>query len=88
MEIAARALAPLLILVALPAHALEEDAAHRADRQRTEQLNRQAGAVVARRDRANDKAQDRYQDAMADYREKMAQWRREVAACRAGGCRN
>jgi hypothetical protein len=71
-----------LLLLAPPLHA--EDAAHRADRLRTEQLNRGAGKVVNQRNRGNAEGQARYRDAQADYARQMASWRRQVAACRAG----
>jgi Ni/Co efflux regulator RcnB len=75
----------LLIIAAVEAPAVAgEDAAHRADRLRTEQLNRRAGAVVDRRNGRNAAGQERYRQARADYALKMHAWRRQVAACRAG----
>jgi hypothetical protein len=71
-----------LLVAAMPLHA--EDAAHRADRLRTEQLNRGAGKVVDQRNRSNAEGQARYRNAQADYARRMAEWRRQVAACRAG----
>jgi hypothetical protein len=68
---------------ASPAYA-REDAAHRADRLRTEQLNRSAGAVVDQRRRRNADGQARYRNAQADYARRMAAWRAQVAACRSG----
>lgn len=94
-------LASLLLLATSAASAqVEEDAAHRADRLRTEQLNRDAAAAIARRDRANadllrrDQARNedqayreterRYRAARAQYERELADWRERVAACRAG----
>jgi hypothetical protein len=70
---------------AQPALAGEEDAAHRADRLRTEALNRQAAAVARRRDSkiGADGAED-YRAAMDRYERRMAEWRRRVRACEAG----
>ena len=73
-----------LIAVAATAQPAEEDAAHRADRARVEQLNRQAGGVVTRRNDGNEAAQQDYRAARADYERDMAEWRRRVAACRDG----
>jgi len=77
-------LAALLAATLPGAASAAEDAAHRADRLRTEALNRQAAEVVARRDRQNagirrggDAANERYQRQLDD-------WRRRVADCRAG----
>lgn len=61
-----------------------DDAAHRADKARTEQLNRAAAARVDRRDKANGDAQDRYDDARRAYQRQLDQWRRRVAACEQG----
>jgi hypothetical protein len=81
-----RPLAVILLLAAaagsVPAKA--EDAAHRADRLRTEQLNRAAAAKVDRRIQTNVAAQARFRDARADYAREMRAWRRQVAACEAG----
>ena len=75
----------LLSILILPAAAhAEEDAAHRADRLRTEQLNRNAAAVVARRDRQNAQVRKGGDDAMDRYQKQLAAWRRRVADCRAG----
>lgn len=92
----------LCLLLALASAATAqgaEDAEHRADRLRTQQLNRDAAAAVARRDggRAatalrswayaegrNAENQRRYRAARAQYEEDMAEWRRRVEACRAG----
>jgi len=74
----------LAFLLAAPALAQAEDEAHRLDRQRTEQLNRQAARTVAARDDRNDDAQRAYRAARADYERRMAAWRRRVAACNAG----
>lgn len=63
-----------------------EDEAHRLDRLRTEQLNRQAAAAVARRDdvgaaRDNAAAERDYAAAQAAYRRRLNQWRQRVDAC-------
>lgn len=65
----------------------EEDAEHRADRVRTEQLNRNAAAAVDRRNGNNSAALDRYRDAQAAYQRAREQWRRRVAACEDGDYR-
>ncbi|MDB5689201.1 MAG: hypothetical protein JWL91_1077 [Sphingomonas bacterium] len=78
-------IAALLLLAAADGDARpNEDAAHRADRLRTEQLNRSAGSVVDRRNRRNADGQARYRQAQADYARRMQAWRRQVAACEAG----
>lgn len=79
-------LLPLAMMTSLatPSVAQQEDAAHRADRLRTEQLNRSAAAVVARRDRQNAQVRRRGDDAMDRYQKELAAWRRRVAACNAG----
>jgi hypothetical protein len=69
-------LIPATVALAQP----EEDAEHRADRLRTQQLNLGAAAVVARRTRD----QDAYRAARARYEREMEQWRRRAEACRAG----
>jgi len=74
----------LIAIAAASAPALAEDAAHRADRLRTEQLNRTAAAVVDRRMRRNADGQASYRDAQADYARRMADWRGRVAACERG----
>jgi len=61
-----------------------EDAAHRADRLRTEQLNRRAAASVAHRDAGNARSKDDYSAARARYERQMRAWRRQVSACSAG----
>ena len=61
-----------------------EDAAHRADRLRTQDLNRRAAAVVAHRDGRNADAEDAYANARERYERRMEAWRRQVRACRAG----
>ena len=79
---------PLLAALALTlpaiAAAQEENAAHRADRLRTEQLNRHAAQAVARRDRSNAQIRQGGNDAQARYQRQLADWRRRVADCRAG----
>ena len=77
-----RAVALLLLLTAPALHAQPpEDEAHRLDRLRTEQLNREAGRAAGDRD---DAAMARYRDARADYEAALRDWRRRVADCRAG----
>ena len=78
---------PLLVAVptALASQAVEDEA-HRADRLRTEQLNRQAADIVARRDdpgaaRDHDEAQRDYAAARAAYQRRLAAWRARVDAC-------
>jgi len=72
----------LAFLLASPAFA--EDEAHRLDRLRTEQLNRQAAKAIDARDSHNDTGQRAYRAARADYERRMASWRRQVAACNGG----
>ncbi len=74
----------LLIALLLPAIARAEDAEHRADRLRTEALNRAAQARVAQRDHGNAAQHDQYRAALDRYEQRMAEWRARVAACRAG----
>jgi len=74
----------LLIALLVTAPALAEDEAHRLDRLRTEQLNRQAARVVDARDNRNDANQRAYRAARSDYERRMAAWRRQVAACNGG----
>ena len=71
--------------VAANAQAMEDEA-HRLDRLRTEQLNRQAGAAVARRDdagaaRDHQAAERDYAAARAAYQRRLNQWRQRVDAC-------
>jgi len=80
------AIAVFILPTALFAQA-EEDAEHRADRLRTEQLNRDAGASVGRRNSANAAALERYRNAQEDYQRARAEWRRRVAACEDGDWR-
>lgn len=72
-----------LLLIAAPAVA-QEDAAHRADRERTEQLNRQVSNATARHARANAQARDRYRAQRSAYQRSMAEWRKLFDACEAG----
>ena len=79
-----------LLLVALPAAALAqagEDAAHRADRRQTADLNRGAARTVDRRNAANAAALARYRDADRDYRRRREEWERRFAACQEGDWR-
>jgi hypothetical protein len=76
-----------LLLVALPVAApaqTDEDAAHRADRIRTEALNRNAAQAVDRHNASNTATLARYRDALAAYQRAREAWRRRVAACEAG----
>ena len=76
-----------LMLMSLPVSAsaqVDEDEVHRADRERTEQLNRRAGSVLEDRNDANAHTLARYREAREDYERKRAAWRRQVAACDRG----
>ena len=77
-------LLPSLLIVARPALADPNDAAHRADRARTQQLNNRAGAVVQRRFASNDRSVAAYRQARARYEREMDDWRERVSECRAG----
>jgi hypothetical protein len=77
-------LLPPLLILAAPASADPNDAAHRADRARTRQLNNGAASVVARRFASNDRSIADYRRARARYERQMDDWRRQVSACRAG----
>jgi hypothetical protein len=79
-------LSPLLI-IASPAPADPNDAAHRADRARTRQLNNSAAAVVRRRFAGNDGRIAAYRKARARYEREMDDWRQRVSDCRAGAYR-
>jgi hypothetical protein len=70
------------LLAATPA--LAEDAAHRADRLRTQQLNADAQAVVDQRNRSNARKRRTGAAAHERYQRELADWRRRVAACRSG----
>lgn len=76
----------LALFAALPAtlSAQPEDAAHRADRLRTIELNRRAHGVIDRRDSGNTAVREGNRRAMADYERRRAAWARQVEACRAG----
>lgn len=76
----------LSLLATLPAvaHAQPEDAAHRADRLRTIELNRRAQGVVDRRDQGNADVRETNRKAMERYERERAAWRRQVEACRSG----
>jgi hypothetical protein len=67
-----RLLLSSLLLAAHPAFADPDDAAHRADRARTRQLNGQAAAVVGRRDAWNERSLSSYRSARARYAHEMA----------------
>ncbi|WP_420139672.1 hypothetical protein [Sphingomonas sp.] len=69
------------------AQAEDEDAEHRADRLRTEQLNRNAADRVDSRNATNAAAMDRYRDAQAAYQRARERWRRRVEACQDGDYR-
>jgi hypothetical protein len=75
-------LLPSLLIVAGPALADPNDAAHRADRARTRQLNHSAAAVVERRFAGNDGRIAAYRKARARYEREMDDWRQRVADCR------
>jgi hypothetical protein len=72
------------LAIAIPATARAEDAAHRADRLRTIELNRRAEAVVDRRDRGNANVAETNRKAMERYERQRAEWRRRVDACESG----
>jgi uncharacterized membrane protein YcjF (UPF0283 family) len=78
----------LLPIATVSAQAVEDEA-HRLDRLRTEQLNKQAAATIARRDdlgaaRDSDDAQRDYAKARAAYQRRLADWRARVDACTNG----
>ena len=74
----------LLIALLAPSIAHAEDAEHRADRLRTQALNRQAGAIVSRRGDGNSRQREAYRVARERYERQRAEWRDRVDACRAG----
>ena len=79
-----------LMLVLAPAAAFaqtDEDAAHRADRHETEDLNRSAARAVDQRNAANAATLARYQDAREAYQRQRDAWRRRFVACQAGDTR-
>ena len=76
-----------LMLALAPAVALaqtDEDAAHRADRQTTEDLNRSAARAVDQREAANAATLARYRDQREAYQRQRDAWRRRFLACQAG----
>jgi len=76
-----------LMLALVPASAFaqsEEDQAHRADRQQTQDLNRGVQRSVDQRNAADAAKLARYRDAAAAYERRRAEWRRRVAACEDG----
>ena len=81
-------LAALLILGTVSPAFAQEDPVRRADRLRTEQLNREAYTTAARRDGRTRAKQDRaeadYQAAQKRYEQAMKDWRSRVTACRSG----
>ena len=79
-----RKLLALSMLIAAPAFAQAEDAAHRADRLRTIELNRRAQSAVDRRDHANADIRDSGRHAQENYEHQRALWRKRVADCEAG----
>ena len=82
-----RAVASLLFLLAMPAMGQDqEDDAHRADRLRTQELNRRSpnGYAKGSYGTGNDQGAGDYAQAQAEYRERLAEWRRRVAACESG----
>lgn len=77
------AFALLLLASSLPAPAQDqEDAAHRADRERTEALNTRSWNGYAHGTVRPQDQQD-YDRARDDYRRRLAAWRARVAACEA-----
>jgi len=77
----------LLLILAAAASAppsIEEDAAHRADRLRTIELNRRARAVIDRRDGDNAAVRRAGRKAQDDYERRRAEWQARVQACLAG----
>lgn len=73
-----------MVLMPAPVFAQAEDADHRADRERTEQLNQRAAAIVEGRSDANARSLERYRDARARYERERAAWRRRVQDCEDG----
>ena len=74
----------LVLLPVVSFAQMDEDAEHRADRLRTERLNREAAARVDRRNGVDATAMDRYRDAQAAYQRARKEWRRRLAACEEG----
>jgi hypothetical protein len=74
----------LLFAAPVAAMAQDEDAAHRSDRLRTADLNRNAGQAIERRDAANAASLRRYHEAESAYQRQREAWRRRFAACEAG----
>lgn len=74
----------ILLLTFTVTAAKAEDAAHRADRLYTQDLNRRAKAASERRDVHVAEPAGSYAAARARYERQMADWRRQVAACRGG----
>jgi hypothetical protein len=77
-------LLPPLLIIASPVLADPDDAAHRADRARTRQLNSSAAAVVERRFAGNDGRVAAYRKDSARYEREMDDWRQRVSDCRSG----
>jgi len=77
----------VLTLAFLPVCALaqaDEDDAHRADRQQTQDLNRDVQRSIDRRNATDAAKFARYRDAAAAYERQRAEWRRRFAACEDG----
>jgi hypothetical protein len=74
----------LLMALSLPSIVHAEDAAHRADRLRTQALNEHAHAIVARRNDGNMRSRAEYRAELERYERQRAEWRERVDACRAG----
>ncbi|RVT94242.1 hypothetical protein [Sphingomonas crocodyli] len=70
-----------LLILSQAAVARAEDSAHRADRLRTEQLNRRALAATERRDNGNARVRRSNEAAMNDYQRRLAAWRKRYDAC-------
>jgi hypothetical protein len=68
----------LLFATADPGRA-GEDAAHRADRMRTERLNRAAAGVVIRRQASDARLASAHRAARQQYERQMAAWRQRDA---------
>jgi hypothetical protein len=77
----------VLLLALAPVTAFaqaDEDAAHRADRQQTQDLNRNVQRSVDQRNAADAAKLARYREAADAYERRRAEWRRRVAACEDG----
>ncbi len=77
---------PLIAALAVPVQAQQppEDAAHRADRLRTIELNERARAAVGHRDKGNEAVRESNRAAQERYERERAAWKKRVAACEGG----